>query len=185
MFNLLIKMSVTEDDVKKFLDLIHNLRETEEKETDRRTKCWNCQETDFEIISGYKICDHCGSQNEHVLGYYDKRDEEQMIFRKKSIYKRKYHYVKRVDEISKKIQLDEEERYNLYNDLMEINDNIMERINKKLKRKRMINIVFLMKKILDEKGNEKHLLIKLNTSPKTFAYYEKWWNEYKSIKQPL
>ena len=177
-------MSVTEEDVKKFLDLVCNLRKTVEKETDRRIKCWNCQESDFENVSGYKICDHCGCQNEHVLGYYDKRDEDQMIFRKKSIYKRRYHYEKRVDEISKKIQLNEEEKDDLFNNLMEINDEIMERINKKLKRKRMINIVFLIKKILDEKGNDKHLLIELNTSPKTFDYYEKWWNEYKSIKHP-
>ena len=178
-------MCYTEDEIKKFLDLIHNLTETVEKETDRRTKCWNCQETDFEIVSGFKICDNCGCQNEHVLGYYDKRDEEQMIFRKKSIYKRKYHYVKRVDEISRKIQLNEEEREDLFNDLMQINDNIMEKINKQLNRKRMISIVFLMKKILEKKGNKKHLLIEINTSPKTFSYYEKWWSEYRSLKQPL
>ena len=177
-------MPPSENDVKKFLDLLRNLRDTVEKETDRRIKCWNCQESDFENIAGFKICNHCGCQNEAVLGYYDKRDEEHMIFRKKSIYKRRYHYVKRVDEISKKIQLNEEERDELYNNLMEINDEIMERINKKMQRKRMINIVFLMKKILEEKGNKKYLLIELNTSPKTFAYYEKWWKEYKSIKQP-
>ena len=177
-------MPVTEEDVKNFFDLVHEVRHTVEEETDRRTKCWNCKESDFEIISGFKICENCGCQNEAVLGYYDKRDEEHMIFRKKSIYKRRYHYEKRVDEISKKIQLNEEEKDELFNDLMKINDEIMERINKKLKRKRMINIVFLMKKILEEKGNEKHLLIKLNTSPKTFAYYEKWWKEYKSIKNP-
>ena len=178
-------MCYTEDEIKKFLDLIHNLTQTVENETDRRTKCWNCQETDFEIISGFKICDNCGCQNEHVLGYYDKRDEDQMIFRKKSIYKRRYHYVKRVDKISKMIQLNEEERDDLFNNLIEINDKIMEKLNKQFNRKRMISIVFLIKKILEEKGNDKHLLIELNTSPKTLAYYEKWWRRYRSLKQPL
>ena len=176
-------MSVTEEDVKRYLDLLRKLKETVEKETDRRVKCWNCQETEFEEVKGFKICEHCGCQNEAVLGYFDKRDEH-MIFRKKSIYKRRYHYIKRVDEASKKLALSADEKDELFDNLMEINDEIMERINKKLKRKRMINIVFLMKKILEEKGNEKHLLIELNTSPKTFAYYEKWWKEYKSIKNP-
>ena len=177
-------MSVTKEDVKKFLDLMNRLKETVEEETDRRVKCQICQESDFEEYGGYYTCEHCGCQNGHVLGYYDKRDEEHMVFRKKSIYKRRYHYIKRVDEVSKKIQLNEEEKDDLFNELMEINDEIMERINKKMKRKRMINIVFLMKKILEEKGNEKHLLLELNTSTKTFAYYEKWWKEYKSIKHP-
>ena len=178
-------MPFTEEDVKKIFDLIHDVRETVEKETDRRVKCWNCKETDFEIISGFKICENCGCQNEHVLGYFDKRDEEQMFFRKKSIYKRRYHYAKKVDEVSKKIQLSEEEKYSLFNDLMEINDSVMERLNKKFNRKRMINILFLIKKILEEKGDEKSKLIEFKSSPKTLSYYEKWWNGYRSLKQPL
>ena len=177
-------MTVTKEDVKKFLDLMNRLKEAVEEESDRRVKCRICQESDFEEYGGYYICEHCGCQNGHVLGYYDKRDEEHMVFRKKSIYKRRYHYIKRVDQVSKKIQLNEEEKDYLFNELMEINDEIMERINKKMNRKRMISIVFLMKKILEEKGNEKHLLLQLNTSTKTFAYYEKWWKEYKSIKHP-
>ena len=177
-------MPVTKEDVKKYLDLMNRLKETVEEETDRRVKCSNCQESDFEENGGYYICEHCGCQNGHVLGYFDKRDEEHMVFRKKSIYKRRYHYLKRVEEIKKKLQLNEEEKDDLFCDLMKINDEIMERINKKLKRKRMINIVFLMKKILEEKGNKKYSLLQLKTSTKTFAYYEKWWKEYKSIKNP-
>ena len=139
-------MSYSEDEIKKYLHIIHNFTKSIEKETDRKTRCWNCKESDFEIVSGFKICVKCGCQNEHVLGYFDKKDQDQMIFRKKSVYQRKYHYDKKVDEVSKMIQLSEDEKYDLYNNLMEIDENVMEKLNKQFNRKRMISIVFLIKK---------------------------------------
>ena len=178
-------MSYSEDEIKKYLDIIHNFTKSIEKETDRKTRCWNCKESDFELVSGFKICVNCGSQNEHVLGFFDKKDLDQMIFRKKSVYQRKYHYDKKVGEVSKMIQLSEDEKYDLYNNLMEIDENVMEKLNKQFNRKRMISIVFLMKKILEEMGNKKYKLIKLNIGNQTLVNYEKWWNSYKSLKQPL
>ena len=91
-------MSYSEAEIKKYLDIIHKYTKSPKKETNRKTKCWNCQETDFEIVSGFKICTNCGSQNEHVLGFFDKRDYDRLLFRKKSIYQRKYHYEKRVED---------------------------------------------------------------------------------------
>ena len=178
-------MSYSEDEIKKYLDIIHNFTQSIEKETDRRTKCWNCQESEFDLVSGFKICENCGCQNEHVLGYFDKRDEDQLIFRKKSVYNRKYHYDKKVDQVSKMIQLSEDEKYDLFNNLMEIDENVMEKLNKQFNRKRMISIVFLIKKILEEKGNDKYKLINLNTSHQTLVFYKKWWHSFKSLKQPL
>ena len=140
--------------------------EEESSETSRKTKCKNCQRDDsFTIWS-------C----------YDKRDYERLHFRKKSIYQRKYHYLKKVDQVSKKLKLTEDEKYELYNKLMEINDNVMEIINKQFNRKRMISIFYLMKKILEEMGNEKYKLINLNISDQTLVYYKKWWERYKSLK---
>ena len=175
-------MPYSEEEIKRYLDILHNYTKPPEKETGQKTRCWNCQRDDcFNIVSGYKLCENCGSQNEHILGYFDQKDYDRLLFRKKSIYQRKYHYEKKVDQVSKMLQLTEDEKYELYNKLMEINENVMEILNKQFCRKRMISIFYLMKKILEEMGNEKYKLINLNTSGQTLAYYKKWWQSYKSI----
>ena len=178
-------MSYSEDEIKKYLNILHNYakpQEEESSETGQKTRCWNCQETDFEIVSGFKICENCGCQNEHVLGYFDKRDQDRLLFRKKSIYQRKYHYEKKVNQISKRLKLTEDEKYNLYNKLMAIDNKTMEILNKQFNRKRMISIVYLIKKILEEMGNVKHKLVDLNIGDQTLVNYEKWWRSYKSLK---
>ena len=65
---------------------------------------------------------------------------------------------------------------------MNIDNNIMELQNKNFCRKRMINIFYLIKKILQEMGCEKYQLVYLKISTNTFEYYEKWWISYKSLK---
>ena len=35
---------------------------------------------------------------------------------------------------------------------------------------------------MEEMGNEKYKLVYLNISQQTLAYYEKWWDSYKSLK---
>ena len=80
------------------------------------------------------------------------------------------------------IKLTEDEKYDLYSKLMEIDDGIMEKLNKQFNRKRMISIVYLIKKILEEMGNVKYKLVDLNIGDQTLANYEKWWRSYKSLK---
>ena len=175
-------MSYSKEEIKKYLDILHKYTKPPEVEKSRKTKCWNCQRDDcFTIVSGFKLCENCGSQNEHFLGYFDKKDQDRLLFRKKSIYQRKYHYEKKVDQVSKMIQLTEDEKYELYNKLMVIDNKVMEILNKQFNRKRMISIGYLMKKILEEMGNKKYKLIDLNISYQTLANYEKWWHTYKSI----
>ena len=175
-------MSYSEDEIKKYLDIIHNFTKSIEKETSRKTRCWNCKESEFDLVSGFKICVNCGSQNERYLGYFDKRDQDRLLFRKKSIYQRKYHYEKKVNQISKRLKLSEDEKYDLYNKLMEIDNKIMEILNKQFNRKRMISIIYLIKRILKEMGNVKYKLIYLNIGDQTLVNYEKWWQSYKSLK---
>ena len=178
-------MPYSEEEIKKYMEILHKYTkplEEEPSEKRRKTKCKNCQRDDsFTIWSGYLLCENCSITNFHVLGYYDKRDYERLYFRKKSIYQRKYHYEKKIDQVSKKLKLTEDEKCDLYNKLMEINDNVMEILNKQFNRKRMISIFYLMKKILEEMGNEKYKLINLNTSGQTLTYYKKWWERYKSL----
>ena len=45
----------------------------------------------------------------------------------------------------------------------------------------MISTFYLIKKFLEEMGNEKYKLVYLKISEQTLANYEKWWNSYKSI----
>ena len=175
-------MHYSEEEIQKYMAILHNYTKPPEKETSRKTRCWNCQESEFDLVSGFKICVNCGSQNERYLGYFDKKDQDRLLFRKKSIYQRKYHYEKKVDQVSKIIKLTEDEKYDLYNKLMTIDDGIMERLNKQFNRKRMISIVYLIKKILEEMGNVKHKLVDLNIGDQTLVNYEKWWQSYKSLK---
>ena len=179
-------MHYSEEQIKRYLDILHKYTKPPEEESSRKTKCWNCKRDDcFTIDKGFKLCKNCGSQNEHVLGYFDKIDYNRLLFRKKSIYQRKYHYEKKVDQVSKMIKLSEDEKYDLYVKLMEIDDNTMEKLNKQFCRKRMISIRYLIKKILEEMGNVKHKLVNLNIGDQTLVNYEKWWHIYISLKQPL
>ena len=115
------------------------------------------------------------------LGYYDQKDYDRLHFRKKSIYQRKYYYEKKVNQVSKRLQLTEDEKYDLYNKLMSIDNHVMEILNKQFCRKRMISIFYLIKKFLEEMGNEKYKLVRLKTSGSTLENYEKWWAGYKSL----
>ena len=175
-------MPYTKEQIKRYLEILHNFTKPPEEEVSRITKCWNCQRDDcFTIVKGFKLCESCGCQNEHVLGYFDKKDYDRLLFRKKSIYQRKYHYEKKVNQVSKMIKLTEDEKYELYDKLMAIDDNVMEILNRQFCRKRMISIFYLIKKILEEMGNEKCKLIYLNISDQTLVNYEKWWHSYKSL----
>ena len=176
-------MSYTEEEIKKYLEILHNYTSKPEEEVNVKSKCCNCQNSEcFTIDSGYKICDYCGVSNGHVLGFYDVKDYDTLYYRKKSTYHRKYHYEKKVNHISKIINLTEEEKCEFYSKLMEINNEVMKILNKKYFRKRMISIEYLIKKLLEEMVCEKYKLIYLNISPQTLEIYEKWWDSYKELK---
>ena len=178
-------MSFTEAEIKKYFDIIQKYTKPQEKNTDRKTRCWHCKESDFDLVSGFKICTNCGCQNEAVLGYFDNKEYDRLHFRKKSFYQRKYHFEKKVNQLSKRLKLTEDEKYDLYNKLMEIDNRIMEELNKKFNRKRSINIVFLIKKILEEMNNPKHSLVELSIGDQTLVNYEKWWESYKTLNLRL
>ena len=149
-----------------------------------KSKCCNCENREsFTIDSGYKICDYCGVANGHVLGFYDVKDYDRLYFKKKSIYHRKYHYEKEVNQISKRINLNDEQKCILYDKLMKIDNYVMKILNKQYFRKRMISIEYLIKKLLEEMGFEKYKLIYLKISPQTLEIYEKWWDSYKELNK--
>ena len=175
-------MTYTKDEIEKYLEILrsYNNSQSEEKEN-TKVRCSNCQSDSFFIQSGYNICDSCGSTNGHVLGYFDLKEYDRFHFRKKSIYQRKYHYEKKVDQVSRRLHLTEDEKCELYNKLMNIDNHVMEILNKKYCRKRMISIFYLIKKLLEEMGCEKSKLVYIKISPQTLENYEKWWDSYKSL----
>ena len=100
----------------------------------------------FLLNQVYNICDSCGTTNGHVFGYFDLKEYDRLHFRKKSIYQRKYHYEKKVDQVSRRLHLSEDQKYDLYNKLMNIDNHVMEISNNQFCRKRMISIFYLNKK---------------------------------------
>ena len=175
-------MSYTEEEIKKYLEILNNYNKPMQQ-ISPKSKCLGCPNTEsFTIDSGLKICNECGTANGHVLGFFDVKDYDRLYYRKKSIYHRKYHYEKKVNQISKLINLNDEQKYELYDRLIKIDNYIMEILNKQYFRKRMININYLTKKRLEEMGCEKYKLIVLKISPQTLEIYEKWLDSYKKLK---
>ena len=179
-------MLYTEEQIKKYQEILNNYTSKPIEESNLKAKCCACENrTSFTIDYGYKICDECGVANGHVLGFYDNKDHERLYYRKKSVYQRKYYYEKKVNKISKRINLTNEQKNELYSKLMEIDNHIMEILNKEYNRKRMISIEYLTKKLLYEMGGESRKaskLIYLKISPQTLDNYENWWDSYKSLK---
>ena len=176
-------MSYTEDQIKKYIEILHNYNKKIVDDVIKKVICSNCQNDSFCVESGYNICDSCGTTNGHVLGYFDLKEYNRFHFRKKSIYQRKYHYEKKVDQVSKRINLTDEQKYELYSKLMEIDNHVTEILNKQFCRKRMISIFYLIKKLLEGIDREKSKLVYLKISPQTLENYEKWWDSYKRLKK--
>ena len=171
-------MTYTKEEIEKYLEILRSYNNTQ---LESKVRCSNCQSDSFVIDSGYNVCDSCGLTNGHVLRYFDLKEYDRFHFRKKSIYQRKYHYEKKVDQVSRRLNLTDDEKCELYDKLMVIDNHVMEILNKKYCRKRMINIFYLIKKILQEMGCEKYKLVYLKISPQTMESYEKWWVSYKSL----
>ena len=177
-------MSYSEEEIKKYLNILHNYTRHPVEEFSGKSKCKNCPNTEFFTIdSGFKICDECGTVNGSVLGLFDLKDFDRLHYRKKSIYHRKYHYEKKVNQISKLIRLNDDEKCELNDRLIKIDKHIMEILNKQYFRKRLININYLSKKLLEEMGCEKYKLIELKISPQTLEIYDQWWASYKNLKK--
>ena len=172
-------MRYTEDQIKEYLKILHSFTHPPQNK-DNTNRC-KCKSTNFFIKYGSYICVDCGTMNGHVLGYFDLKEYNRFHYRKKSIYQRKYYYEKKVDQISRIIHLNGDEKYELYSRLMSIDNHVMKIINKQFCRKRMINIFYLIKKLLEEMGCEKSSQVYLKISTQNIKNYEKWWKSYKEL----
>ena len=185
-------MSYSEDQIKKYLEILHNDTKNISDESKMQSspaggfwggatppsKCLNCENRTFWTIDfGYKICEECGITNGHVLGYFDPKEYDRLYFRKKSVYQRKYYYEKKIKQIP---NLSGEDKSLLYKKLMEIDEKVLKEVNKKFSRKRMINIFYIIERMLDEMGLKNK--IQLNISSQTKDYYDRWWESYLKLR---
>ena len=178
-------MNYTEEEINKYLNILHNYKVERERvieETVGSPICKGClNPKSFLSYSGYHMCNECGTLHGHILGNFDLKDYDRLYYRKKSIYHRKYYYDKKVKNICKLIKLTDEQKYELYNRLLKIDNHIIEILNNQYFRKRMININYLIKKNLEEMGCENYKNIKFKISPQILEIYDKWWESYKKL----
>ena len=178
-------MSYTEEEIKKYLNLLHNYKIEREVIIGGNVGspiCKGCSNTEsFSSYLGYNMCNECGTLNGHILGQFDIKDFNRLYYRKKSIYHRKYYYDKKIENISKSINITDEQKNELYNRLLKLDNNIIKILNKQYFRNRMININFIIKKILEEMGIENHIYINIKISPKILEIYESWWKSYNNL----
>ena len=168
-------LSIMEDNIKKNLDLPF-IKDVIEK----RREC--CSDPKFIIWSGYRLCENCSTTSGHVLGYFDAKEYDRFHFQKKSIYQPKYYYEKKVSHISDIIDLSDEEKSLVYDKLIKIDEKMKKKINEDLGRKRLVNVFYLIKKILEEMGSDKSEEITLKIGKKTLNNYDKWWENYVKLR---
>ena len=61
-------------------------------------------------------------------------------------------------------------------------DNALNKINDQYKRKRLINITYLIKRILSEYDKSEADKIQLKLSDKTLKFYDDWYKTYESFQ---
>ena len=182
-------MTYTSHEIKKYLEILEsNIKNkpTSDLPSINDTivsfnKC--CENPQFIIWSGYRLCENCCTTSGHVLGYFDTKEYGRFHFQKKSVYQPKYYYEKKVDQISNIIELSDEEKSLVYDKLIKIDEKIKEQLNKQFGRKRLINIFYLIKKILEEMGSDKSEEIYLKISKQTLKNYDNWWKNYNNLRE--
>ena len=141
-----------------------------------------CCNPQFIIWCGYRLCENCCTTSGHVLGYFDNKEYDRFHFQKKSVYQPKYYYEKKVNQISKRINLSDEEKSELYDKLISIDNKLKKQLNNQFGRKRLINIFYLIKKILEEMGSDKSKEVYLKISKQTLQKYNNWWENYTKLR---
>ena len=183
-------MSYSEEEIEKYLNILETYKDTLifqdtiPLKTPEKVSCHNCDNTHFIKYNGYSYFNKCFHSIGHILGYNEITESDRCCFHQKSIYKRDYHYQNKIEEINKKcnLKMSSEEKYELLLKLQKIDNKVMKKNNEKWKRKRLINITYLIKKMLSEYDNSKAKKIKLNLSEKILNFYNDWYDDFEKIK---
>ena len=154
-------MTYSEEEIQKYLSILQNFKdglniispvkdENIPPKTPEKVSCENCGNTHFFKDGGYRYCKKCFYSVSRVF-IKEVTFKDRCCFRQKCIYKREYHYQNKIEEINRKFGLgmSSQEKYELLLKLQKI-DKVLEKINEKWKRKRLINISYLIKRVLSE-----------------------------------
>ena len=186
-------MTCSEEEIKKYLSILQNVNDGLDVYTPvldknlppkipQKVSCKNCGNTHFFKDKGLRYCNKCFYSVGRVF-IKDFTSKDRCHFQKKSVYKRSYHYQNKLEEISKKYNLDirPEVHYKLRLDLEKIENKLNKR-NEKYERKRLINIIYLIKRILGEYDKSEADKIQLKLSDKTLKFYDEWYKTYQKIQ---
>ena len=169
-------MIYSEEEIQKYINILDTY-----KKSKRKKEIVESHSHKLEPYMGQWMCIKCGVIKEHILGNIELKDFDRLHYQKKSIYHRKYYFDKKVKNISKLINLTDEEKCELYDKLLILDSSNMKVINDKYFRKRMININYVIKKTLEEMGCEKYKNIEFTISPQILEIYDNWWESYKEL----
>ena len=182
-------MTYSEEEIKKYLNILQNYRdglniispikdEHIPPKTPEIVSCENCGNTRFFKDGGFRYCKKCFYSVGRVF-VKEISFKDRCCFRQKCICKREYHYQNKIEEINRKVALEiaGQEKFELLLKLQKI-DKVMEKINEKWKRKRLINISYLIKRVLSEYDKTRVDKIKLHLSEKILKFYDEWYDNF-------
>ena len=135
----------------------------------QKVSCENCGNTHFFKDHGFRYCNKYFYSVGRVF-IKDFTSKDCHHFQKKTIYSKKYN-LDMTPEVYFKLRLD-----------LEKIDNKLNKINDTYQRKRLINITYLIKKILSEYDKSEADKIQLKLSDKTLKFYDDWYKTYLSIQ---
>ena len=178
-------MTYSEEEIQKYLNILQNYRdglniispvkdEHIPPKTPERVSCENYGNTHFFKDGGFRYCKKCFYSVGRVF-IKEISFKDRCCFRQKCIYKREYHYQNRIAEINRNfgLEMTGQEKFELLLKLQKT-DKVMEKINEKWKRKRLINITYLFKRVLSEYDKSRAEKIKLHLSEKILKFYDEW-----------
>ena len=186
-------MTYSEEEIQKYLSILQNFKdglnvyssvkdEHIPPETPEHISCENCGNTHFFKDGGFRYCKKCFYSVGRVF-IKEVTFKDRCCFNQKCIYKREYHYQNKIEEINRKfgLKMSSQEKFELLLKLQKI-DYLMEKINEKWKRKRLINISYLIKRVLGEYDKTRADKIQLRLSEKILKFYDEWYDNFQKTQ---
>ena len=186
-------MTYSEEEIQKYLSILQNFKdglnvyssvkdEHIPPETPEHISCEHCGNTHFFEDGGFRYCKKCFYSVGRVF-IKEVTFKDRCCFNQKCIYKREYHYQNKIEEINRKfgLKISSQEKFELLLKLQKI-DYVMEKINEKWKRKRLINISYLIKRVLGEYDKTRADKIQLRLSEKILKFYDEWYDNFQKTQ---
>ena len=185
-------MTYTEEEITCYTNILKNLNDglgiynpildNIPIKTPEKVSCEICGNTRFFKDRGFRFCNKCF----HSIGRLfikDYTSKDRCHFQKKSVYKRSYYFQNKLNEIRQKCDLGykPEVYLKLKSDLEKL-DKAINTINIQYERKRLINISYLIKRILGEYDTHEADKIELKISDKTLNFYDNWYETYQAMQ---